>query len=147
MAVTEDHEFGWRQEIFMQPILESYVGEPLKKTSARYDTIDFEGETCCVELKCRNARDKNDYLVTSKSHDTWLMPASKIDYAEMQQKKVFLFYYFQGDGTLWVIDYKKGMLSHLKSVRPIWHSARSLHYYIPADMWDRIELVTEDFVE
>ena len=146
MAVTPLHVWGWSQEIEMQPILESYVGEKLQKTSARYDIIDFEGPTCYVELKCRKAKDKNGYTVTSKTHDSWLMPASKIEYADRQEKRVFLFYRFEADKTLWVIDYKRGMLADLQTVRPIWHSARSLHYYIPADRWTRLEVVTEDVV-
>ena len=144
MAITALHVFGWEKERVFQPILEAYVGEPLQKTRARYDTIDFEGETCCVELKCRKARDKNGYLVTSNSHDTWLMPASKIDYAEANHKRVFLFYYFEGDNTFWVIDYKKRMFAGLETVRPIWHSTQSLHYYVPKEMWTALEVISEN---
>ncbi len=147
MAITADHEYGWRQELVLQPILEACIGEKLEKTSSRYDVIDFEGATCYVELKCRKAHDKKGRLVRSDTHDSWLMPASKIEYADKQEKRVFLFYRFEGDKTLWMIEYKRGMLSDLKTERPIWHSARSLHYYIPADRWTRIEIVTEDIVE
>jgi hypothetical protein len=140
MAVTPLHVFGWAKEVVLQPILEAIVEEPLTKTARRYDTVDFEGATCCVELKCRNAYDKNGRSVTSESHDTWLMPASKIDYAEANDKKVYLFYYFDGDKTLWMIEYNKGMFSHLESVRPIWHSQRSLHYYVPKEMWTLLDV-------
>ena len=144
MAVTPLHLFGWEKEKAFQPILEAYVGEALVKTAARYDTVDFEGATCCVELKCRNSHDKNRRLVTSDSHDTWLMPASKIEYAETQKKRVILFYYFQGDNTFWVIEYERGLFAHLESVRPIWHSQRSLHYYVPKEMWTPLEIVVEN---
>ena len=141
MSVTQDHIYGWCKEVQLQPILESFIGEKIEKTSSRYDIVDFEGPTCHVELKCRKAQDKNGRMVRSNTHDSWLMPASKIEYADKQQKRVFLFYYFEGDNTLWVINYRQGLLDDIQTIRPIWHSARSLHYYIPMEMWTRVEIL------
>lgn len=134
-AITDLHRMGWAQEEILQPLLERIAGEPLKKTSRRYDTIDFEGETVCVELKCRNAYDKHGRHVTSSSHSTWLMPAVKVDYAKMQKKRTIFVYHFLGDKTTWYIIHKDGLFAGLNTERPIFHSSRSEHYYVPREMW------------
>jgi len=135
--VTDLHRIGWAQEELLLPLLERIAGEPLKKTSRRYDTIDFEGETTCVELKCRNAYDKHGRRVTAQSFDTWLMPATKIDYAKMNKKRTIFVYYFLASQEAWYIIYRDDLLTGLNVERPIWHSSKSEHYYIPRSYWTR----------
>ena len=133
--ITDLHLVGWAQEKLLLPLLERIAGEPLEKTSRRYDTIDFEGETTCVELKCRNAYDKNGRLVTANSFDTWLMPATKIDYAKVNKKRTIFVYHFLGCQTTWYIVYRNDLLVGLNVERPVWHSRMSDHYYIPKALW------------
>ncbi|NDC38508.1 MAG: hypothetical protein EBZ48_10705 [Proteobacteria bacterium] len=137
---TPRHAFGLHQETVLQPILEAYCEEKLTKTAKRYDTIDFEGATCVVELKCRSAFDARSRPLTSETYDSWLVPASKIDYADRCKKKFFVFYWFAGDKTLWVIDYKKGLFSHLPVQYPAFHERKQPHYYVPADMWTLLDI-------
>jgi hypothetical protein len=141
--ITPLHTFGFHQELVLQPVLEAYVGEAIQKTAKRFDTIDFEGPTCCVELKCRSAYNKHGGTFKSTTYDSWLVPASKIEYAERNQKRFFIFYWFAGDRTLWVIDYQKGLFNHLQIEYPAWHERKQPHYYVPANMWTLIDVEYE----
>ena len=136
MAVTELHMFGWTLEEQLRYRLEEGLDEPLTKTKWRYDTLDFESASWSAELKCRRPLDKNGKPVNSKTHTTWLMPSSKIEAAKVNPKDTCLFYYFEGDNTLWYIVYDEELFSTFYRGVPYFHKA--VHYYIPADCWTQL---------
>ena len=135
--ITELHEFGWRIESALQPILEDHLGETLVKTERRYDAIDFLGERYQVELKARRSRDKSGRLVKHDSYSEWLLPASKVNAAAKSPLRTTIFYYFEGDETLWQIWTDEIDWSKVTCKTPFFHTDR--HYYVPKDLWKKVD--------
>ena len=135
MAVTALHDFGWRMERELGPRLSEILGEGLEKTASRFDTIDFVSPTFQVELKCR--RDRNKYgPVSSDTYKSWVVPSTKIEAAKRTDKETVIFYYFEGDSSLWRINHSDVDWSTIDEGVPVWHTAP--HYFIPKKLWKRV---------
>lgn len=135
--ITELHTFGWGVEQAIQPVLESILGETLQKTARRYDAVDFVSASYQVELKSRRAKDKKGALVTSKSFPDWLLPASKIRAAERSHLRTVIFYYYEGDQTLWMLFVDEQDWSEIPCRIPWFHTDK--HYYVPANLWKEVD--------
>ena len=136
-AITEKHTFGWRMEEELKPILDTELGDTLIKTERRWDAVDFVGHTYRAELKSRRKFDKFKRLVTSKTHSDWLVPKSKIDASSKDDKRLCLFYYFEGDNTLWKLWIDEVDWTKIRLQIPDWHT--EYHYYVPDELWARVE--------
>lgn len=135
--ITELHEWGWKVEASLQPILEEHLGETLIKTARRYDAVDFIGTRYLVELKARRAKDKNGYVIKYDSYPDWLLPASKINAAAGSDKRTVIYYYFAGDETLWYIWTDEIDWSTVPCRMPWFHSEQ--HFFVPKELWKRVE--------
>jgi hypothetical protein len=135
--ITPLHRWGWGNEKMLKPRLELELGQQLEKTPGRFDVIDFVGKDVQVELKCRQQFDKQSRVVTSKTHNNWVLPSSKIEAARKSTLKTVFFYYWRGDDSLWRLDYEKVDWSQIEEGIPPWHTAP--HFYVPANLWRRVE--------
>ena len=140
-AIGPRHVFGWRKEEELKELLELVLDEPLRKMAARFSYYDFEGTKFRAELKCRRTFNEKGYFQDSNSYPTWLVPASKTWGARDETKTLIIFYYYEGDNTLWYIQYDKELFATFKCVVPSKHTAD--HYYIPKECFTRVEVVEE----
>jgi len=74
-SFKSDYQNGITIESELKPILEFKFTDKLVKTG-RYDTLDYEGERCFVEIKSRTNR--------YDQYPTTLIQQSKFDYARKQ---------------------------------------------------------------
>ena len=136
--ITELHTWGWKMETSLQPVLEDHLGESLVKTARRYDSVDFLGSRYQVELKCRRAKDKYGNRVVNDTYGDWLVPETKIVAAKRNtQMRSTIFYYFEGDETLWQIWVDEIDWSKIPCFVPGHHT--EYHYHIPRELWTKVE--------
>lgn len=135
--IGELHTWGWELEERLRPVLEMYLGESLVKTARRFDAVDFVSGKYSVELKSRRANAKSGYSVTSSTYGEWLVPATKILAAEHSPRRTAIFYYFEGDDSLWRIWADEIDWTGVSCRTPWWHTER--HFYVPANFWTRVE--------
>ena len=117
--ITSLHAFGWANEAKLKESIEKYLECDITKTADRYATFDWETPLCAIELKSRPGK--------SSDYDDWLIPTAKLTHPE--GKYVFLFYYWQGDNTLWVCEPEKWCQDEWVSEVPTWKTSQ-LHTYI-----------------
>ena len=135
----ERGRFGLYYEKILQPALEMSVGQPLVKTAMTTDTMDFEGETCFVELKSRG--DQYHYTQSFIKKDGWLLPSCKIRRAreEVEKGKQVVFFYFWTAGkSLWRWDFNESDLVGCKEEYPLWHHDKQKQIYIKEQCWTRV---------
>lgn len=125
-------EFGTSWEMELMPRCMTAVGEDLKKTTNKYDTMDFEGESCYVELKVRTKQ----YWPCQFAN--WLMPYCKIQRAKEEKKKVFFFYYWISTKQMFAIQYDEKLFDSFTVDVPEWKDDKQLQIYIPRELWKEI---------
>lgn len=142
-VVSHNYQFtgplGLYYETILQPKLERSVGESLVKTSDEMDTMDFEGETCFVEVKTRS--DKYHYSQPFIKKDGWLLPACKIARARQEAKngkKVVFFYFWKAGKTLWRWDFSEEGCLDGKEEYPSWHADQQKQAYIKEHHWKQV---------
>ena len=131
--------FGLYYETILKPSLETAVGEPLLKTFMGLDTMDFEGETCYVELKTRG--DQYHYTQSFIKKDGWLLPSCKIHRAREEVKKgkkVVFFYFWTAGKSLWRWDFNEEGLLDCKEEYPEWHHDKQKQTFIKEHHWVRV---------
>lgn len=131
--ISELHTFGWRMEQTLKPVLEAALEQPLTKTAARFDSIDFLGESVRAELKCRRAVRGDGMKIYPDTYSTWLLPCCKC-----KGDDLIIFYYFESDNSLWYIWHEEEKFSKYERGVPYWKETQE-HFYIPKDEWARLE--------
>lgn len=102
-SFKDDYAAGISIENNLKPILETKFGK-LTKTG-RYDTLDYEGPECFVEIKSRTNR--------YSQYPTTMIQKSKFDYARKQTKPVYFVFAFT-DGVYY-IQYKSEVFDAFES--------------------------------
>jgi hypothetical protein len=90
-SFKDDYAAGISIENNLKPMLETKFGK-LTKTG-RYDTLDYEGAECFVEIKSRTNR--------YSQYPTTMIQKSKFDYARKQTKPVYFVFAFT-DGVYYI---------------------------------------------
>ena len=90
-SFKDDYAAGISIENNLKPVLETKFGKLMK--TGRYDKLDYEGETCFVEVKSRT----NRYA----QYPTTMIQQSKFDYARKQTKPVYFVFAFT-DGIYYI---------------------------------------------
>lgn len=135
--MTQRHVFGWQKEIELKTTLEEFLKEELTKTDSRWDSIDFTSPSYTAELKSRRTFDKNGWWVTSQTYSDWLLPATKIDNSCGQSlKRHIIFYYYEGDNSLWYLWKDEVDWSTIHLTVPRFHTHP--HYYVSRNLWKQI---------
>lgn len=130
--------YGAEGELLLTSILCDIVGETISKTSGTFDTMDFEGETTFSELKRRSS--DFFYCDTKIKEEGWLMPSCKVikSWEKLSEgKKVFFFYFWMRDKSLWYYEMKEGDFSKEEHKPPKNHYDKQLHVTIQEDKWKR----------
>jgi hypothetical protein len=91
-SFKDDYAAGIAIESDLKSMLEFKFVDKLIKTG-RYDTLDYEGERCFVEIKSRT----NRYA----QYPTTMIQQSKFDYARKQTKPVYFVFAFT-DGVYYI---------------------------------------------
>lgn len=130
-SVSARRAFGLANEARLLPTLQSIIGEPLTRTSQRYDTFDFSSPNYDVELKCRSDS------FTADSYDTWLMPVCKANKASLSKKRTAFFYYFNSTNELYRLDFNPELFTTFQRNIPPWNKDKQEHFYIPRECWTK----------
>lgn len=130
--------YGHEGEQQLIQIISTIVGSPLKKTSYTFDSMDMESDTCLVELKRRS--DDWFYSDTKIKEEGWLMPSCKVikaHEAKFDGKRVFFFYFWSRDKSLWSLEIGTGDFCSCPHFVPKGHYDNQLHVAIPQERWKR----------
>ena len=141
-SLTKQEKVVWGKalERELKPLIERYLGYSLTATEYAYDSVDMisnSGNTA-VELKgrpdLRSPMDKSPAVPQySTDWDEWIIPYCKI--WNKRTKRLYFFYYWAGDNTLWAIKYKASQFNEYTRAVPFQHTSNQLHIYIPKDDW------------
>lgn len=113
------YKYGKDKEIELFETIQTLVGEPITQTTGRFDNKDYTSDNYYIELKSRRIFDSNKY-----SH--WLVPSCKF---KNNDKKLVVFYHWQGDNTLWRYDFNPEDVKEFISKKgPV---SNQHHYDIP----------------
>lgn len=91
-SFKQDYQNGIMVESQLKSVLEYKFVDTLVKTG-QYDTLDYEGERCFVEIKSRTNR--------YDQYPTTMIQQSKFDYARKQTKPVYFVFAFT-DGVYYI---------------------------------------------
>lgn len=130
---------GLYYEKILKPALETAVREALVKTAEEMDCMDFEGQSCFVELKTRS--DKYHYSQSFIQRDGWLLPSCKITRAREEVKKgkrVVFFYFWKAGKSLWRWDFSEEGCRNALEKYPEWHDDKQKQIYIKEQHWTRV---------
>jgi hypothetical protein len=128
MAITEKHLYGWKKEVELQGRLEDLFGEPITKTTARYNKHDWVSTDYLIDLKCRMPP------VTENSYPDWDAPVCKFFVPE-DGKQVVCFYYFEASGNLFYIIYDPELFATYKQFK---NKNGQATYRIPRGDWTQV---------
>jgi len=132
LMATRQQKVSWGKKLeqILHTTLELFLNCKLTPTEYTYDSVDFKGTVGVVENKGRpkfrnnNPRTPQD----SKSFPDWYFPVCKTTDTEVP---LHIFYYWEGDDTLWYLVYnKEKFLTYKKGVPPA-HPTNQLHFLIP----------------
>jgi len=140
--------YGTEAEQKLLPILSHVVGEPLVKTSGTFDCMDMKGAGTFAELKRRGL--DFSYCDEKIKREGWLMPSCKVirSWTELAEgKRVFFFYYWGCDKTLWSYEMKEGDFSEGDChFVPKGHYDNQLHVAILQERWQRVDVDLSEVV-
>ena len=125
--------FGKKYETLLHHLLEQVFQEKLMKTAEEYDSMDYEGESCWVELKVR----ANWYWPCQ--FKDWLLPYCKTQRAKKEEKNVYFVYYWTSTEQLFIIPYSSAFDSYVVDV-PEWKQDKQLQVYVPSHDWEEITI-------
>lgn len=126
MSYFKDYQFGIEQEEKIKEILEKQFDTKLTKLS-RYAKFDFESEKCLIEVKSRN--------VTSTRFDSTMLPYTKIEGIEKQNKEVYFVFNFTD--KIYYIQYNQelfktfGKANYKRKQRIDYDDKEQLYIFIP----------------
>jgi len=99
---------GKETESYLFPYLESRHGKLVEQSATA--TIDYRGEGCWVEVKGRAP----EYTSTDKYAEAgWFLGYNKLQKLLECVEPVYVYYYFKGDDTLWLLTASKEDLCKL----------------------------------
>ena len=127
MSITAKHLYGWNKEVELQGKLQELFGEPLVKTTDRYDKHDWTTQNYLIDLKARLPP------TTEHTYDTWDAPVCK--FAVSTEKEIVCFYYFEESKSLFYIIYDAELFATYKQVP---NRNGQLTYKIPRDDWTKV---------
>lgn len=132
--------YGKEGEEKLMEAISYVVGEAVTKTTATFDTMDFEGHFSFSELKRRSS----DWFYCDEKikREGWLIPSCKVirGWEELSnEKRVFFFYFWMRDKSLWMFEMKEGdFCNDGDHFIPKGHYDKMLHVAIQQDRWKRI---------
>ena len=139
VPITKRHIFGWKCEKILQPILEKVLEEPIVKTANRFNNIDFRGAYWTVEVKSRPTVDESGRNQDSKTYLSWLLPTCKENVAKSlgDTGELIIFYFWQGDNTLWYCKYDEALFSKFQRDVPVFSNQE--HWWIPREHFTQVK--------
>jgi len=122
--------WGKKLEQILHTTLERFLLCKLKPTEYTFDSVDFRGDVGVVELKGRPKLRNGDAKTPqdSNSFPGWYLPVCK---ADNLTTPLHIFYYWEGDDSLWYCVYNKDRFDTYKKEVPFRHPTRQLHFVIP----------------
>lgn len=134
----ERWDYGKASFDLLCPILEYYLDEPLEQTKRFYDVLDARTKTWDIEVKSRTPKYhwEQDYIM----REGWLIPSCKVEFAKKSDRPFLFFYWWRSDNSLWEWEFDANALKGLTPIVPSWHKDRQEHYYLPFELWTRLEL-------
>lgn len=144
-ALSSLKKYGLEGEVKLLASVSVHVGEPVTKTKYEKDTMDMEGATTFSELKRRSS--DWSYHDEKIKREGWLMPSSKVMRGWeclSDKKKVFFFYFWMCDKSLWVYEMKEGDFTGSKDhFIPHGHYDNQLHVRIPEEKWTKCAVLSD----
>lgn len=141
-AVESLYTYGVEAEEKLLSTISAYVGEPVVRMSGTFDHLDMESKSAFSELKRRTA--EWSYHDDKIKKEGWLVPSCKVIKAWeklSEGKKVFFFYFWMCDKSLWVYEMKEGDFTAAGShFVPKNHYDSMLHVKIHQDQWKRLNV-------
>jgi hypothetical protein len=131
--------YGTEGEQLLTSLISVIVGERVTKTAGTFDTMDFAGASSFSELKRRSS----DWFYTDEKiqREGWLMPTTKVMKgweALSEGKRVYFFYFWMRDKSLWMYEMKEGDFNGPNDHNPPKnHYDNQLHVTIQQDRWTR----------
>ena len=137
--ITHRHLFGWKCETALKNTIEQLLEDTLVKTNNRFNTIDFLGNNWIVELKSRPKLTERNTPQTSETFKEWLVPTCKTyKLGDYPDKDYVIFYYWEGDNSLWYIIYNKEEFDTFTCGVPFWSNQE--HFWIPSDKFTKLDV-------
>lgn len=136
--ITDLHTFGFGKETALKTRIEEVLGSEVTKAQERYAKFDYQSDEYYIELKSRRATDRRGRPLLPDSNDTWLLPTCKKPTDD--KKETIYFYFFEADNSLWYLVYDEELFATFHTDSPGWHQTGQPHYYIPKDVWTKVEL-------
>jgi len=133
--------YGLEAQQSLEEAISIVLDEPMKQTAATFDTLDFHSKTKFAELKRRTP--EWSYHDEKIKKEGWLIPSCKIlrGWEELSQgKRVFFFYFWSFDKSLWVFEMKVGDFSQTPHFIPKNHYDQMYHVAVPQDRWRHCEV-------
>ena len=121
---------GERTENLLEEFLVRTHG-PVTKTSKKAN-FDREAQDCWIEIKGRSAKYRSDDKWSEKG---WFIGEPKVRSAKTANKKVYFYYYFNSDKTLWRLEYSQEVFEGLT---PEKNFQGQLTYTVPKSYWQQI---------
>ena len=113
------NRFGKEKEIELLEKVQNNLGENINLETNQYSIKDYNSNKYNIELKSRR-------FYNSDKYSEWLIPSCKFQDAS---KPLVIYYYWDGDKTLWRYDYNPEDVIHFKKRKsPI---SSQDHYDIP----------------
>jgi len=141
--------YGLEAELKLTLEISKTLQEPIQKTKGTFDSMDFTGPRVFVELK-RRGLDFCYHDVKIKE-EGWLMPSCKVmkGWSELAEgKRVYFFYFWSFDKSLWMYEMKSGDFTEPGShTVPKYHYDKMLHVKIPQDSWTFVKTLDELVLE
>jgi hypothetical protein len=122
--------WGKKLEEKLHNTLELFLGCKLTPTTYTYDSVDFRGDVGVVELKGRPTLRNGDPKTpqNSTSFPGWYVPVCK---ADNLKTPLHIFYYWEGDDSLWYCLYNTERFATYKKEVPFRHPTKQVHFVIP----------------
>ena len=134
-------DYGRANEELLLPFLELlHEDQHFRHTEDSKDTMDFCSEDIYIEVKTRKTYSWSDSQI---QREGFLLPFCKIERALKESKKVFFYYYWKTDKSLWSWEFKKEQASLLKPFVPRWHYEKQRHVAVPVSWW-RLEGIIDE---
>ena len=139
--ITELHEYGWIKEKEFHPVIAHYLADGVcKRRKKRFEVMDFYTASWDADLKARPPLDKKGNEQDSTTFNYWVVPSVKMYLSEKPNKAVF--YYWEGDNSLWRTNYDEDLWRTYKTGIPQWHTAH--HFFVPREHFIQIEFDEAD---
>ena len=141
--LTKEEKVVWGKDLEQKTkqYVEKYLGYTITPTEYTFDSVDFTNTevSSTQEVKgrpkMRTPMDKTQAPVIqySTDWDTWMLPYCKIE--KHKAKKLYFFYYWESENSLWVSEYDAKIYSTFRKSVPADRPTKQLQIYIPKKHW------------